>query len=165
MNKIMIVGCPGSGKSTLSKKIGNKLDIPVLHLDYIYHIDNFQHISRDVLKEMVESFVTNNERFIIDGNYGGTMEWRLQFCDTVILLDIDTEICVNNVLARMSEEDREDMAPGFDNSIMDENFLDFVRNFRNDKIPDIKDMLKYSNVETYVIENYSQMQLFLDNIK
>lgn len=165
MNKIMIVGCPGSGKSTLSKKLSKKLDIPVLHLDYIYHIDNFQHISREALKEMVETFVSNNDRFIIDGNYGGTMEWRLQHCDTVILLDIETEICVANVMSRMNEEDRSDMAPGFDDTIMDEDFLDFVRNFKTQKIPGIKELLQYSNVHTYTIENYEQMNLFFENVK
>lgn len=164
MKKIMIIGCPGSGKSTLSKILGKELKYPVLHLDYIYHIDNFKHITRDELKEMIVSFVDSNDRFIIDGNYGGTMEWRLQFCDTVILLDIDTDICVTNVLTRMSQEDREDMAPGFDNSIMDEDFLDYVKNFQKDKIPVIKDLLSRTSIETVTIHNYEEWNQFLDKI-
>ena len=117
----MIIGCPGSGKSTLSKKIGRITKYPVLHLDYIYHIDNFKHISREELKLMVERFASSHDQFIIDGNYGGTLEWRLQFCDTVILLDIETEVCVTNVLQRINEENREDMAEGFDNRIIEYN--------------------------------------------
>ena len=65
MKKIMIIGSPGSGKSTLSRKLKEILGIPVLHLDYIYHIDNNNQISREELKSTIKEFVTNNESFII----------------------------------------------------------------------------------------------------
>jgi len=162
MKKIMVIGCPGSGKSTFSKLLGDKLDTKVLHLDYIYHIDNFKHISKDEFKEMITSFVTFNDKFIIDGNYGSTMEWRMQFCDTVVLLDIETEICLKNVLLRMEEGLREDMAPGFDNSVLDENFIEFVKNFKTDKFPKIVDLLsKNEDVEKVVLHNYLEMEEFI----
>lgn len=157
----MIIGCPGSGKSRLSKLLGKQLNIPVLHLDYIYHIDNFHQISRDELKTMIQSFVSNNDSFIIDGNYGSTMEWRLQYCDTVILLDIDSDICVANVLNRMDDIIRDDMAPGFDNSFMDEGFLEFVKNFRKDKIPGVKRLLKKHHVNTVILRNYKEIDTFI----
>jgi len=157
----MIIGCPGSGKSRLSKLLGKQLNLPVLHLDYIYHIDNFKHISNDELKTMVESFATKNEQFIIDGNYGSTMEWRLQYCDTIILLDMDTSICVENVIKRMDEASRDDMAPGFDNSIMDEDFLAYVKNFRTNKIPGIKEQLIKNQKNTIVLTDYEEIDSFL----
>lgn len=160
----MVIGCPGSGKSTFSKAISKKLNSKVLHLDYIYHIDNFRQISRDELKEMVVSFVSMNDKFIIDGNYGATMEWRMQFCDTVILLDIDTEICVRNVINRMEEGEREDMAPGFDNSIMDEGFLDFVKGFRENKLPQILELLDQSNLNKVILRNYEEIVDFIEEI-
>ena len=160
----MVIGCPGSGKSTLSKKLAKKLDIPLLHLDYIYHIDNFKHITRDELKEMVTAFATSHERFIIDGNYNNTLEWRTQFCDTVVLLDIDTDICVENVLKRMSEEQRDDMAPGFDNTIMDDDFLDFVKGFKVNKLPHIKAVLDRTDIHQIVLSDYDQMDEFLNSI-
>lgn len=162
MKKIMIIGCPGSGKSRLSKLLGKKLNVPVLHLDYIYHIDNFKQISRDELKEMVSVFTSSNDKFIIDGNYNGTMAWRTQFCDTVILLDIETEICVQNVISRMEEVSRDDMAPDFDNSIMDDNFIEFVRNFKNDKLPEIKALLDSKKITQIILKNYEDIQNFID---
>lgn len=161
----MIIGSPGSGKSRLSKKLAKAMNIPVLHLDYIYHIDNFHQISRDELKSMVTTFAKNNNSFIIDGNYNGTMEWRTQFCDTIILLDIDTDICVSNVLRRMNEGVRDDMAPGFDNSIMDDDFLEFVKNFKRDKIPGIYEFLDHLNLETVVLKDYEEVNQFLASIK
>ena len=161
----MIIGCPGSGKSRLSKLLGKQLNLPVLHLDYIYHIDNFKHISRNELKTMVESFATTNDEFIIDGNYGSTMEWRLQYCDTIILLDMDTSICVENVMKRMDEASRDDMAPGFDISIMDEDFLEYVKNFRKDKIPGIKELLLKYHKNTVVLQDYKEIDSFLKENK
>lgn len=158
----MIIGCPGSGKSRLSKLLSEQQSTPVLHLDYIYHIDNFKHISRAELKTMVESFATIHDKFIIDGNYGSTMEWRLQFCDTVILLDMDTSVCVDNVIKRMSDASRDDMAEGFDNSIMDEDFLEFVKTFRDRKIPGIKELLLKHNIKTIVLRDYEEIDSFLE---
>ena len=43
MSKIIVIGCPGSGKSTMTFKMCVKLNYPVLHLDKIYHIDNNNH--------------------------------------------------------------------------------------------------------------------------
>lgn len=157
----MIIGCPGSGKSRLSKLLGKQFNIPVLHLDYIYHIDNFHQISRDELKTMIKSFASSNESFIIDGNYNATMEWRLQFCDTVILLDIDTDICVRNVLARMNENHREDMAPGFDNTILNEDFLDFVKGFKEVKLPSIKELVFSHNKKVIVLNDYDEVDAFI----
>ncbi len=165
MNKIMVIGCPGSGKSTFSRALSKKQGCKVLHLDYIYHIDNFTQITRTEFKDMVQSFAQNNEQFIIDGNYGATLEWRMQFCDTVILLDFPTDICVKNVLSRMDEEKRDDMAPGFDTSIMDDDFLDFVKRFRTDKLPNIMNLLKTSNMNTVVLQSYEEMNQFLEEIE
>ncbi len=161
MKKIMIIGCPGSGKSRLSKLLGKAMGIPVLHLDYIYHIDNFEHISSEKLKEMISTFASNNDAFIIDGNYQRTMEWRMQYCDTVILLDIDSNICLRNVINRMEEVKRDDMAPGFDNSIFNENFIEFVKNFKHDKLPVIKKLIKSKDIKNIVLKDYAEIEEFL----
>lgn len=161
----MVVGCPGSGKSTLSRQIGKMKNIPVLHLDYIYHIDNLTHISKQELKDMIQIFTLNNEEFIIDGNYGSTMEWRMQFCDTVILLDMDTDTCINNIKKRMNSDYQDDMADGFDRSQEDPEFLDFVKNFKSDKLPRIKRRLEESNLAYILLESEEDIESFIQEIK
>ena len=83
MTKIIVIGCPGSGKSTLTFKLVEMLNYPVLHLDKIYHIDNDNHISRAELMERVEKFANEHENWIIDGNYISSIEQRIKICNTV----------------------------------------------------------------------------------
>ena len=165
MEKIMIIGSPGSGKSTLARKLNDILGIPVLHLDYIYHIDNNNQITREELRRRIKEFALNNDSFIIDGNYKWTMEYRMGFVDTIILLDIPTEICIKNVLQRKSEPQRSDMAPGFDNSIMDDDFLDFIRNFEKEKLPDIYKLINNSGKKIFVLKSMTAIENFITSIK
>ncbi len=101
MNKILVIGSPGSGKSTLSKELSKILNIPILHLDCIFHIDNYHNISKDEFLVKIKQFIDENDRFIIDGNYRDTLDFRLKFADTVIFFDIPTNICLENILKRI----------------------------------------------------------------
>ena len=47
--KIIVIGCPGAGKSTLTKRINELLCYPVMHLDKIYHLEDKTHITREDL--------------------------------------------------------------------------------------------------------------------
>lgn len=162
----MIIGSPGSGKSTLSRELAVLLDYPVLHLDYIYHIDNYNDIGREELKRKTETFIFGKATFIIDGNYGGTMEHRMQACDTVIFFNLPTEVCIDNVLKRQNDKARPDMAPGFDNSIMDDDFLDYVRDFNSSKLNDIEDrIIRNKHLKVVRLNNYKNKQDFLDSLK
>ena len=165
MKKIMIVGSPGSGKSTLSRQLAEILGYKVLHLDYIFHIDNVLNIGREKLKEKTRDFALANKTFIIDGNYGGTMAYRMQFCDTIIFFDLPTDICVENVMKRQQLEKRPDMAPGFDVSIMDDNFLEYVKDFRESKIQEIEDNITDNKHLTVIrLTSYKDKEEFLKNL-
>jgi len=166
MNKIIVIGCPGSGKSTMVFKMKEKLNCPVLHLDKIYHIDNTNHISREELVQRVNEFAANGDRWIIDGNYISTVEQRIQLADTVILLDIDTEICVNNARKRSQQEKREDMAAGFDNTILNEEFVQFILNFKENSLPKIMELFdKYKDTKNIIIlKSYEEIDTFLENL-
>jgi adenylate kinase family enzyme len=162
VNRILVIGCPGSGKSTFSRRLSTVLSLPILHLDYIYHIDNFNQISQEAFLEKITAFCKKNDQFIIDGNYTGSLEYRIQYADTVILFDIDTKTCVSNALKRLGEPNRGDMAPGFDHTKMDDDFIDFIETFNERKFPEIKRVLSSFRGEIIIFHNYEEMEEFLE---
>ena len=167
MNKITIIGCPGSGKSTLSFKLEKLLKFPVLHLDKIYHIDNTHHISRDELVAKVNEFAIKNKNWIIDGNYISTVEQRIKLADTIIILDIDTNVCVNNALDRTKKDRGADMAAGFDNSQVSDEFINFIKDFKTKSLPKIMELVEvYKHEKQFLIfNNYTQIDKFLEELK
>ncbi len=166
MKRILIVGSPGSGKSTLSRLLREKLNYPILHLDRVFHIDNERQISRQALIDKITEFVNANPNFIIDGNYSSTLEYRMQFSDTVIIMDMDTDLCLRNIEERrISGQIRSDMAPGFDKAIEDPGFADYVRSFKKDhflKLISLKN--KYPNLQYHILKNYEEVQTFVKTI-
>lgn len=166
MKRILVIGCPGSGKSTLSRDLSALLGYDILHLDYVYHIDNDNQISKTELRGIIKEFVENKPTFIIDGNYTGTLEYRLQYADTVILYEIDAKICVSNAIKRLKEPKRNDMAPGFDNSKMDDDFLEYIETFNQVITPRIEEILmKYPNINIIRLKNYEQASILLDSMR
>ena len=165
MKRILVIGCPGSGKSTFSKSLSKILKYPILHLDRIFHIDNKNQISRDLLKSKIKAFIDNNIKFIIDGNYSNTLKYRLKSADTVIYFNIDLEICINNAIKRCNNNQaRDDIAPGFDNSIVDPEFIKYIRNFNIDSKPNIEKILSNFKGDVIRLDNYQQVDLYLKNI-
>lgn len=163
--KIILIGCPGSGKSTLTRRMNEILHYPVLHLDQIYHLDNEHHITREELKTKVEEFAAQNENWIIDGNYKSTIAHRINLCDTVILLDIDTKTCLENAKKRAMAEHQNDMAKGFDISKLNDGFLEFIESFKTEVLPEIKDLLKNTvGKEVITLTNYKEVDKFIENL-
>lgn len=99
MNRIIVIGCPGSGKTTLSKALAEKTDLPLIHLDKIQWTGDWQCVRGEdfdkILKDELEK-----PQWIIDGNYNRTLEMRLGYCDTVIYLDYPTHISFYGALRR-----------------------------------------------------------------
>ncbi|WP_160679747.1 topology modulation protein [Clostridium sp. C8-1-8] len=168
--KIIIIGCPGAGKSVLTKKINDFLHYPVLHLDKIYHTSGKSHITRDELVARVSDFARIHEKWIIDGNYISTLEMRVKLADTIIALNIPSEICVANAYKRAEENIkqgviRDDMAEGFDYTV-EEEFIEFIKNFEMDTMPRIKDILtSFPDKNIKILSNYREVEEFIDSLR
>ena len=100
MDRIMIIGCSGSGKSTLARALKEKLGLPVVHLDQLWHSPGWQHITREEFDRRLEMAV-NMDRWIIDGNYSRTIPQRLPKCDTIVYLDFSRWECLLGIAQRM----------------------------------------------------------------
>ena len=87
MRKIIIIGSGGSGKSTLARKLGEMTRIPVFHLDALYWKPGWVPTPREEWNARVKALV-NQDQWIIDGNYGGTLNIRMTEADTIIFLVI-----------------------------------------------------------------------------
>ena len=100
--KIIVVGCPGSGKSTLSKELRDVTGLPLFHLDNIWWKPDKSHISREEFDQKLDEILLT-DRWMIDGNYSRTYEVRFRACDTVIFLDYPVDVCMNGIKERIGK--------------------------------------------------------------
>ncbi len=164
MKKIMVIGCPGSGKSTFSRTLHIRTGIPLFHLDMMNWNSDRTTVEKAVFRERLSSAIQKDE-WIIDGNYGSTIELRLQACDTVIFLDYPLDVCLNGIMERRGKE-RTDMPWIEDENEEDAEFIEFIKNFNFQNRPKIIELLdKYSHKDIYIFKNRDEADEFLNQFK
>lgn len=163
MSKIIVIGCPGAGKSTFSRKLSEVTGIKLHYLDMLWHKPDKTHIPREEFDIELEKIMTN-ESWIIDGNYTRTLEARLKECDTVFLLDYPLEICLEGAASRIGKE-RVDLPWTEDE--FDEEFKQYIIDFSRDNLPEIYELLdKYRNTKKIIIfKSRNEADDYLENIK
>lgn len=137
MKKVIVIGSPGSGKSTFARALRDVTGLPLFHLDMLGWNADKTTVPREIFDERLAAVLARDE-WIIDGNYTRTIEPRLCACDTVFLLDYPVEVCLAGVAARRGKP-RADM-PWVEEDV-DEEFLDFIRTFPTERLPRIKALL------------------------
>ncbi len=135
--RVAVIGCPGSGKSTFSRSLRDKTGLPLYHLDAIYWNADRTTLPKEEFRA-VQREIIGRDCWIIDGNYGSTMEWRVAACDLLVFLDYPTEVCLEGVRARQGQR-RSDMPWVEDGE--DEEFMEFIRAFKNESRPKIFDLI------------------------
>ncbi len=100
MNRVIVIGGNGSGKSTFSKKLAAITHLPVVHLDKLRWYGNWQMREREEFDELLQQEL-DKEAWIIDGNYNRTIPHRLSCCDTVFYFDFSTFRCLWGVTWRV----------------------------------------------------------------
>ena len=163
MKKIIIVGCPGSGKSTFARKLHALTGIPLYHLDLMYWNSDRTTVEKSVFLERLADAMSGDE-WIIDGNYSSTMEMRIAACDTVIFLDYSTDVCLSGINERRGKE-RCDM-PWVELEA-DAEFVEFVKSFGGKERPKIFERIeKYKDGKSVVILNgRDEADAFLSRIR
>jgi adenylate kinase family enzyme len=114
MKKVLVIGSGGAGKSTFSGRLSKLLEIEVIHLDVLYWNPGWIETPKPEWRKRVEELL-ERETWIMDGNYSGTLDIRLEACDTVVFLDLARTVCLWRVLKRAMlyrNGGRPDMAQG-----------------------------------------------------
>ena len=138
MRKIIVIGCPGSGKTTFAEKLQRATNLPLYYLDAIWHKPDKTHISREDFDKYI-SEIFNTSKWIIDGNYNRTIEMRLQQCDTVFLFNLPTEVCIQGATDRLGKG-RYDL-PWIEKEL-DPEFEGFIKEFANKSLPRIYELIE-----------------------
>ena len=158
LKKIIVIGCPGSGKSTVSRALHNKMGISLYHLDMMYWNADKTTVEKSVFLERL-STVLEKDEWIIDGNYGSTMELRMAACDTVIFLDYPLDICLDGIKERRGKP-RSDM-PWIETE-EDEEFIEFIKSYNEQQKPKVLELLeKYRDKNIIILGRREQANEFL----
>ena len=147
MEKVLIIGSPGAGKSTFARKLHKLIEHPLTYLDRIWHLEDQTNVSRSDFDKHLQQ-ILNTKQWIIDGNYLRTLEMRLQKCDTVFLLDYPVELCLAGALARVGQK-REDM-PWVEKEF-DAEFRQWIIDFPKDQLPIIYEFLNQYREKNIVV--------------
>ncbi|MEQ2526314.1 DNA topology modulation protein [Bacillaceae bacterium CLA-AA-H227] len=168
MKRIVLIGSGGSGKSTLARQLGEKLKINVYHLDALFWKPNWVGVPKDEQRKVQNNLVKKDE-WIIDGNYGGTMEIRLSAADTIIFLDIHRTICVFRAFKRVlryRNKTRPDMGEGCEERL-DLDFFKWIWNYPNTKRPEILKRLDQLSKDKQIIilKSPKEVQQFIVKVR
>ena len=163
MKKVLILGCAGSGKSTFARKLKNIVNIPIYHLDMIWHKPDKTNVTFEEFDNKLKEILKKDE-WIIDGNYQRTLEIRLKECDSVFLLDYPFEVCFEGAASRIGKK-RDDLP--FIEEEMDEEFRNHIINFSKNKLPNLYRLLdKYSKEKNIIIfKSRKEASEYLENLE
>jgi len=166
-NRIIIIGCGGSGKSTLAAKLGENLDLPVFHLDRYFWNPGWVQTPRPEWNAIQEDLI-KQQKWIIDGNYGSSLDLRISAADTIIFLDLPTLTCLWNVVKRYLKfrgKSRPDMCEGCPEAL-DGEFITWILNYRKRKRPQVLSKLNQVDQakKIVVLSSFKAIRYFLGSV-
>ena len=167
MERILIIGCGGAGKSTLARQLGDQLNLPVVHLDKLFWHPGWVESTKEEIDEKIMAEM-EKPQWIMDGNYNRTLPERIKHCDTIIYLDFSRFACIRGVLKRVITTYgtvRPDMGEGCPERF-DWEFLQWVWNYNRDKRDANYRLLNETvGVETIVLKNRRMVKRFLQSLE
>jgi len=166
MQRILILGPSGSGKSYLGRMLGVKLDLNILHLDYYFWKPDWKTPTSEKWNEILVNLL-NKRKWVMDGNYANTLELRCKFADTVIFLECNRFRCLKRCWFRFLKyrgKTRPDMNSGCKEKF-DWEFVKWIWNFTRDIEPEILRIIENSEgIKFLKLKDRKEIDNFLDNL-
>lgn len=170
--KILVIGCPGTGKSTFSKQLGNILNIEVIHLDKYFWKPGWVESTKVEWNETVSKLI-KKDKWIIDGNYSNTLRLRAEAADEILFFDYSSVFCIYRIFKRIIKtklrlENRDDMAEGCNEKWYDRDFVKFTWNFNKNFRPvnyTILEELNFSEGNLTIFKNSKEADYYLNKLE
>jgi adenylate kinase family enzyme len=168
MNRILVIGPGGAGKSTFARQLGELLALPVIHLDAHHWKPGWTAPDKAEWNARVAELV-QGEAWVMDGNFSGSLAARLAACDTVLFLDLPRALCLRRVLKRRllhRWRGRPDMAPGCPEQL-DREFLAWIWNYGKTTRPKVLTLIDQAGKGKTVVRfrRPSEIAAFMDRLK
>lgn len=162
--KISIIGCPGSGKSTLSVQLAKILNLEAIHLDKIYWKPYWVNISKEEFDEKHDE-ILKKESFILDGNYNRTISKRLEKCDLVIYLDYDSQVCIDSYIQRVKDGSIKDFITENCVETLDEDFNNYISSYNEKNRENNYKKIYDSKIKYIILSNRDEKDEFINSIR
>ena len=169
MERVLLIGNAGAGKTTFARKLADKCDLPLVHLDQLYWRGEWEHLPREEFDAVLQVELEKSQ-WIIDGNFNRTIPHRLQYCDTVIYFDYPAIICLAGITKRIFTnlgKARPDMGGNcvehFDRQklALYRNVLDFNKQHRKNYYALLNSL---NGVNVIIFRNRRQAKAFLESL-
>lgn len=136
MERVLVIGCSGAGKTVFSRRLSERTGLPVIHLDREFWQPGWMPTRPHAWRQRVAALAAE-PRWIMDGQFGGTLSLRLKYADTVFVFDMPRWLCLARVFRRTVRRvgrTRSDMAPGCVERF-DWAFLKYIWNYKHNHRP------------------------------
>jgi adenylate kinase family enzyme len=166
VRRVLILGCPASGKSTLARRLAELTGLPLVHLDRLYWRAKWIEASQTEFRAQLDAELAKSA-WIIDGNYGTTVALRLAYADTAILLDFPRGRCLCRAIEQSIVEygrPRPDMADGCREKL-DPAFLHFIWRFHKHYRPKLLSELDRFAGEKIALRNCRDVEALLGDLR
>lgn len=162
MKRILVIGCPGAGKTYFAKKLKAIINLPVIHMDNLYWRKDKTSISQEELSQKLLPYLEKDE-WIIDGNFHDTLALRLKYATDVFFINVTREECIEGILERI-DQPRDDI-PWIETKKDAVELIAWTLDYEERTKAKEEELLKeYPNVKVHVLKSRKEVNDYLASL-